>query len=188
VTLIDIDDLKLRRRAEEDQTRVGPNLSIGRSGGDDYWAYRVDLSDKQALIGFPKHGTIGIDFLHNRGEDLPYSVNPERLADFFAPGRLLGGDAVIPREHVIRAIKMIREAVVEHGDGDMRCMGQCIEIRNNILWGRRDESDDPTKDLPPHWSEDCPLGPSTADRFIQRGDERDADGWPIEEDDDELDD
>lgn len=180
MTLIDIEDLKLRRRAEEDQTQVAPNLSIGRSGGDDYWAYRVDLSDKQALIGFPKHGTIGVDFLHNHGQDLPYSVNPERLADFFSRGRLLGGDETMPRANVIHAIKMIREAVVEHGDGEMRCLGRCAEIRRGLRGS--------TEELDPHWSEDCPLGPGVADKFIARSDERDADGWPIEEDDDELDD
>jgi hypothetical protein len=179
MTLIDVDDLKLRRRSQEDQTRVpGTNISIGRSGAEDYWTYRVDLTENQALIGFPKHGTIGIDFLHNRGEDLPYTSDPEYLADFFAPGRLEGGDTEISRAAVIRAIKMIREAVVEDGVGTQRCM-TCLTIQGQLHRRERPAiMGDPTAGLTPHWTEECTLEDPYG-RFLRHTGERDADGWPI---------
>jgi hypothetical protein len=30
---------------------------------EDYWAYRVQLSDEQAIVGFPKFGTVGIGLI-----------------------------------------------------------------------------------------------------------------------------
>ena len=43
---------------------AGGKIMITPAIGDkDYWKYRVKLSDKQSIIGFPKFSLIGIGFM-----------------------------------------------------------------------------------------------------------------------------
>lgn len=74
-------EFTLERRDEENRTTV-----LGREGspvtvalapavGEDYWAYRVKLNDRQAVVGFPKFGTVGIGFAREDdwNTNLPYT-------------------------------------------------------------------------------------------------------------------
>jgi hypothetical protein len=50
--------------------------------GQDYWLFRVKLFKEQAIVGFPKFGTIGIGFAvedENWNTNLPYSYSPEHI-------------------------------------------------------------------------------------------------------------
>ena len=67
--------LTLERRTQIDHTpRVGAVL-ITPPINEDYWAYRVKLNDRQAVVGFPKFGTIGIGFAveDDWNTNLPYT-------------------------------------------------------------------------------------------------------------------
>ena len=60
-------ELKLERQGQEDKTPVfgakGRGVAmITPPIDEDYWAYRVRLSDTQSIVGFPKFGTVGIGF------------------------------------------------------------------------------------------------------------------------------
>jgi hypothetical protein len=49
---------------------------------EDYWLFRVKVSDKQAIVGFPKFFTIGIGFQHEDFDwntNLPYQANAEEI-------------------------------------------------------------------------------------------------------------
>ena len=79
--------------------------------GDDYWTYRVKLSDKQAIIGFPKFSTIGISF--EKEEDwntnLPFSCPAEEI---FGHIKINKGDDSILDEDCIKAIRMIQDVII----------------------------------------------------------------------------
>ena len=79
---------------------------------DDYWNYRVVLSNSQALIGFEKFGTIGIGFAieEDWNTNLPYTSDAKRIFDHIKHNK---HDPSIPDNDVIKAIKMIQEAVNE---------------------------------------------------------------------------
>ena len=50
--------------------------------GQDYWLFRVRLFKDQAIIGFPKFGTIGIGFAVEDADwntNLPYDYCPEQI-------------------------------------------------------------------------------------------------------------
>lgn len=79
---------------------------------EDYWAYRVQLSDTQAIVGFPKFTTIGIGFAveEDWNTNLPYKVDTEAIFDHIAHNK---GDDSITDEDCLTAIGMIQQAVRE---------------------------------------------------------------------------
>lgn len=69
-------ELVLERKEEHDNPPIGGVIMITPALNEDYWAYRVRLSEKQAIVGFPKFGTIGIGFAVEDDDwntNLPYS-------------------------------------------------------------------------------------------------------------------
>ena len=54
--------MELERKTQHDRPPLGGVLMVTPALSESYWAYRVKLSDKQAMLGFPKFGTIGIGF------------------------------------------------------------------------------------------------------------------------------
>lgn len=71
------------RFLEADTTiRVGAGLVMFTPPLDDeYWLFRVKLTDKQAIVGFPKFGTIGIGFQvedYDWNTNLPFSCEPQK--------------------------------------------------------------------------------------------------------------
>lgn len=74
---------------------------------DRFWYFRVKVSRKQAVIGFPKFGTIGIGF--EKEEDwntnLPYTSDAIKIYEHIRHNRL-GAN----RQKCIEAIRLIQEA------------------------------------------------------------------------------
>lgn len=106
--------LTLERRDQMDET---PELRVGGAVAiltppihEGYWAYRVRLSAKQAIVGFPKFGTIGIGFAveEDWNTNLPYSCSAEEIYEHIQHNK---ADADIARDACIEAIEMIRSAV-----------------------------------------------------------------------------
>lgn len=79
---------------------------------DDYWLFRVPVSERQALVAFPKFGTIGIGFHHEEdwNTNLPYSSDAAAIFEHIEHNR---GDPAITRETCIAAIEMLRERASE---------------------------------------------------------------------------
>jgi hypothetical protein len=111
-------DLILEIKNQEDKTL---SLSSGHqvilatpSLDENYWSYRVRLSENQAVLGFPKMMTIGIGF-EKEDEDwntnLPWWAPSEKILGHIIKNK---GDSSIRDEDVLTAIKMIREAVYQN--------------------------------------------------------------------------
>lgn len=104
--------LTLERRAQADTTVVIGAAMMTPDINEDYWEYRVRLSDRQAVVGFPKFGTIGIGFAveEDWNSNLPYSSDTGRIFEHIRHNK---GDDTIADEDVREAIRMIQQAARE---------------------------------------------------------------------------
>ena len=111
--------LELERRKQRDETPVYVNRETGLAVGEStppidegYWAYRVKLSDTQAIVGFPKFGTIGIGFAveEDWNSNLPYGIETEDIFRHIAHNK---GDDSISDDDVREAIRLVQEAARE---------------------------------------------------------------------------
>jgi hypothetical protein len=102
--------LTVERRAEQDDGQVAPGIAITPKISEDYWAYRVVLSEKQAILGFPKFSTIGIGFAEEKdwNSNLPYECNTEHIFRHIQHNK---GDASISDDDVLEAIRLVQEAI-----------------------------------------------------------------------------
>lgn len=104
-------ELTLERKDQPDGTLRAAGLMMTPDLGEDYWAYRVVLSERQAVVGFPKFGTIGIGYAVEDvdwNSNLPYTSDAREIAEHI---RLNKGDLSIENADVITAIRLIQEAV-----------------------------------------------------------------------------
>jgi hypothetical protein len=103
-------DLVLETRAQEDQAPTIGRIMLTPAVGGDYWAYRVRLSDQQAIVGFPKFTTIGIGFAveEDWNTNFPYTCSTEEIYDHIEHNK---GDDSISREDCLTAIRLIQDAV-----------------------------------------------------------------------------
>ena len=106
-------NLILEKRSEPDktptyQTEGGSVLMMTPAIDAEYWAYRVKLHQDQAIIGFPKFGTIGIGFTQEEdwNTNLPYTCEAEEIYNHIKHNKKYDE---ITKEQVIEAIGMIRE-------------------------------------------------------------------------------
>jgi hypothetical protein len=117
-----------RRRDQVDKTGVanmpGVQILLTPPISEDYWAYRVIVADGQAVVGFPKFGTIGVGFADEHdgkksswNTNLPYTSDAEQIADHIwrnrgsalkAVGKRDGKEAV--HALIVEAIRLIQEA------------------------------------------------------------------------------
>jgi hypothetical protein len=106
------DLLRLERKGQEDQTSYLSGAMIAPIIDEDYWSYRVKVSEGQGVVGFPKFFTIGIGFAEEEdwNTNLPYTCEPEKIFHHIAHNK---GNDSIPDERVIEAIKMIQAAAAE---------------------------------------------------------------------------
>lgn len=81
--------------------------------GEDYWMFRVRLSQKQSIIGFPKFTTIGIGFAVETdwNTNLPFNCDAETIYNHIKHNK---GQKHIKRNDCIRAIEMIRESAKKY--------------------------------------------------------------------------
>lgn len=114
-------DLVLERR---DQADEGLSVQMGRATvmlappvSEDYWKYRVRVADGQAVVGFPKFGTIGIGFAEEEdwNTNLPYTGDAESIRRHIWHNRTPLDDSTDSAALVLRAIEMIQQAVAEDG-------------------------------------------------------------------------
>lgn len=105
-------DLKLERRTQEDRTQVIGLVAFAPYSGEDYWTYRVQLTGRQAVLGFPKFDTIGIGFAveEDWNTNLPYRLPTQEIADHIMHNK---GNDSIPDDAVVRAVEIIRQACIE---------------------------------------------------------------------------
>lgn len=90
-------------------TPTGGSLMICPPVGQDYWIFRVAVSEKQAVVGFPKFGVIGIGFQFEEEDwntNLPSSSDAEEIYEHIKVNK----GAEPTREDCIAAIKMIQAA------------------------------------------------------------------------------
>jgi hypothetical protein len=94
---------------ENTEFKVGKSLvAVTPPLDEDYWLFRVRLSDKQAIVGFPKFFTIGIGFRveEDWNTNLPYSCGAEEIYNHIKHNK---GDDSISDEACIDAIKAIQK-------------------------------------------------------------------------------
>jgi len=117
-------ELALERRTQPDKSPVFADITGTVVGtmtppiDEDYWAYRVKLSETQAVVGFPKFGTIGIGFAVEDDDwnvNLPYSVETERIFEHIQKNK---GDDSITDDAVREAISLVQQAAREDRKGD----------------------------------------------------------------------
>jgi hypothetical protein len=101
--------LVLEIRGQEDTGILSPRLAMTPPIDEDYWSFRVRLSDTQAIVGFPKFFTIGIGFAREEdwNTNLPYTTAAGEIYDHIAHNK---GDDSITREDCITAIEMVQAA------------------------------------------------------------------------------
>ncbi|PZG49843.1 hypothetical protein C1I98_11035 [Spongiactinospora gelatinilytica] len=100
--------LEIRGQANE-TARIG-SLALTPPIREDYWTYRVQLGERQAIVGFPKFGILGIGFAVEKdwNANLPYDCAAEEIYEHIAHNK---GDDDISREDCLTAIRMIQDAV-----------------------------------------------------------------------------
>ncbi len=91
----------------------GTGIIITPPIGEDYWLFRVAVSKKQALVGFPKFFTIGIGFQKEEdwNTNLPYTQPAESIFLHIAHNKK---DNSISGQVCIDAIQLIKEAAVKY--------------------------------------------------------------------------
>lgn len=90
---------------------MGP-VQITPPINEDYWQYRVRVSETQAIVGFEKFSTIGIGFAQEEdwNTNLPFPCPVEKIYDHIKHNK---GDARIRRETCLRAILMVQLAATQ---------------------------------------------------------------------------
>jgi len=100
--------LTLEVRGQADRTvHVGP-FAMTPLIDEGYWSYRVMLSERQAVVGFPKFSTIGIGFAveDDWNTNFPYTCGTEEIFAHIAHNK---DDDAISDDDVREAIRMIQE-------------------------------------------------------------------------------
>lgn len=108
--------LVLETKPQQNETAVIGAISLTPAIDEDYWAWRVRLSETQAIVGFPKFTTVGIGFAveEDWNTNLPYTCSAEQIFAHIAHNK---GDDAIRDEDCLAAIRMIQVAVSERMRG-----------------------------------------------------------------------
>ena len=96
----------------------GVTILVTPSIGEDYWAFRVKLSEKQAILGFPKFMTIGVGFAveDDWNTNLPYSCDKMKIYNHIRCNQKVEGDKHIKLQDVVSAIELVQAAALEYKD------------------------------------------------------------------------
>lgn len=104
--------LQVNQNAIADTTRglAASGVLLTPAIGESFWLYRVPVSDGQAVVGFPKFGVIGVGFQHEEdwNTNLPSGTDAVEIYEHIRHNK---GDAKIPRERCVQAIRLIQTAV-----------------------------------------------------------------------------
>jgi hypothetical protein len=104
-------DLILENKNQPNETAVfgGGAVMMTPMVDEDYWTYRVRLSEKQAVLGFPKFLTVSIGFAQEEdwNTNFPYTCDTEEIFQHIKHNK---GDDSIADDDVRVAIKLIQDA------------------------------------------------------------------------------
>jgi hypothetical protein len=102
--------LTLETKHHRDGTVKAGRMMLAPLIDEDYWLYRVAVSENQAVVGFEKFGVIGIGFQHEEdwNTNLPASCDAETIYSHIEHNSLGA-----PKELCIEAIKMIQRKAGE---------------------------------------------------------------------------
>jgi hypothetical protein len=102
--------LRLETKGQAPQPEVAPGIMITPALDEDFWAYRVVLSERQAIVGFPKFTTVGIGFAMEEdwNTNLPYTCDAHDIFRHIAHNK---GDDTISDADCLAAIRLVQEAV-----------------------------------------------------------------------------
>lgn len=105
--------LTLERKDQPNKTTEIGRLMLTPMVDEDYWLFRVRLSETQAVVGFPKFATIGIGFAveEDWNTNFPYTCTTDEIYQHIAHNK---GDDAISDEDCVTAIRMVQEAAREH--------------------------------------------------------------------------
>lgn len=102
---------------EYNSTKVEDTGNLGRVMitppiDENYWLMRVPLSDKQAIVCFPKFMQMGIGFQHEEdwNTNLPSTCDAERIFNHIKHNK---GDDTIPDDDCLAAIKLLQAAITQ---------------------------------------------------------------------------
>ena len=105
--------LKIQKRTQKGPkttslTKDGMTYILPNPDQEKNWVYRVELSQKQAIISFYKYGMLGIGFESEEdwNTNLPATVNTDVLFKHISHNK---GDDSIPDELCIQAIRLIQD-------------------------------------------------------------------------------
>lgn len=106
-------ELKLETKEQADKTKKSENLSVMTMDTENYWAYRVKVSPRQAIVGFPKFFTVGIGFEveEDWNTNLPYSSTAKEILKHIWHNRGKGNNGDEFRFRCLEAIRMIQGAI-----------------------------------------------------------------------------
>lgn len=105
-------ELTLERRDQQNKTPVIGGIMLTPNIDEDYWVYRVRLSETQAIVGFPKFFTVGIGFAveEDWNTNLPYTCTTDEIFEHIKDNK---GDDSISDVDVRAAIALVQAAVRE---------------------------------------------------------------------------
>lgn len=105
-------DLILETKGQRNETAVVGSAMLTPAIDEDYWAWRVRLSETQAILGFPKFTTIGIGFAAEEdwNTNLPYTCSAEQIYDHIEHNK---GDDSISRADCLAAIRLVQAAAAK---------------------------------------------------------------------------
>lgn len=108
-------ELVVEIKDQENRTPVIGGAMITPPIEPEYWKYRVKLGETQAIVAFPKFGTIGIGFAEEEdwNTNLPWSSPAQEIFDHIRHNK---GDDSISDEDCVAAIKLIQAEILEGPD------------------------------------------------------------------------
>ena len=94
---------------------IGNGVMVTPPIDKDYWMMRVPLSDKQAIVCFPKFGVVGIGFQNEEdwNTNLPSSCDAKEIFKHIKHNK---GDESIPNDDCIKAIQILQAAIQQLRD------------------------------------------------------------------------
>jgi hypothetical protein len=99
--------LEINPTKVKDETRLNSFVYLmSADAGENNWIARVRLTEKQAIVAFPKFGTVGIGFQSERdwNTNLPASCEAEEIYDHIKHN---AGSRKITRSMCIEAIRLL---------------------------------------------------------------------------------
>lgn len=111
--------LVLERKDQQNETPTFGGLMLTPKLDENYWSYRVLLSEKQAVVGFPKFFTTGIGFAvedEDWNTNLPFTCDAVEIFNHIKDNK---GDDAIADEDCIAAIRLIQEAIAADQANDV---------------------------------------------------------------------